>query len=157
MFADDDRAGMQQYRSLRQLAFSGSSEELSESYEKVSEPTNTIDGPIEETNYDFNNSSEEITESYEEVSEAVDIIAAGNDDFSDSIAELSDSSEEFTESCEEVSEAVDINDDFSNSIAELNDSQGEDILKVIVKTSISHVFKPLESKLSLLQVCKHFY
>ena len=122
LFADDDRAGMQQYRSLRQLAFSCSSEELSESYEKVSEPTNTIDGPIEETNYDFNNSSEEFTESYEE-----------------------------------VSEAVDINDDFSNSIAELNDSQGEDILKVIVKTSISHVFKPLESKLSLLQVCKHFY
>ena len=108
---------MQQYRRLT------SSEELSESYEKVSEPTtNTIDGPIEETNYDFNNSSEEFTESYEE-----------------------------------VSEAVDINDDFSNSIAELNDSQGEDILKVIVKTSISHVFKPLESKLSLLQVCKHFY
>ena len=126
MFADDDRAGMQQYRSLRQLAFSGSSEELSESYEKVSEPTNTIDGPIEETNYDFNNSSEEYTESYEEVSETVDIIAAGNDDFSDSIAELSD-------------------------------AQSEDILKVIVKTSISHVFEANESKLSLLQVCEHFH
>ena len=124
MFADDDRAGMQQYVSLRRLAFSGSSEELSESYEKVSEPTNTIDGPIEETNYDFNNSSEEFTESYEEVSEAGD--NGGNDDFSDSIAELSD-------------------------------AQGEDILKVIVKTSISHVFKANESKLSLLQVCKHFY
>ena len=120
MFADDDRVGMQQYRRLT------SSEELSESYEKVSEPTNTIDGPIEETNYDFNNSSEEFTESYEEVSEAVDVIAAGNDDFSDSIAEL-------------------------------NDAQGEDILKVIVKTSISHVFKPLGSTLSLLEVCKHFY
>ena len=155
MFADDDRVGMQQYRRLT------SSEELSESYEKVSEPTNTIEGPIEETNYDFNNSSEEFTESYGEVSEAVDIIAAGNDDLSDSIAELSDSSEEFTESYEEVSEAVDViaagNDDFSNSIAELNDAQGEDILKVIVKTSISHVFKPLGSTLSLLEVCKHFY
>ena len=111
---------MQQYRRLT------SSEELSESYEKVSEPTNTIDGPIEETNYDFNNSSEEFTESYEEVSEAVDIIAAGNDDF-------------------------------SNSIAELNDAQGEDILKVIVKNFNTHVFKPLGSKLSLLQVCKHLY
>ena len=124
MIADDDRAGMQQYVSLRRLAFSGSSEELSESYEKVSEPTNTIDGPIEETNFDFNDSSEEFTESFEEVSGAGD--NGGNDDFSDSIAELSD-------------------------------AQSEDILKVIVKTSISHVFKANESKLSLLQVCKHFY
>ena len=118
MIADDDRVGMQQYRRLT------SSEELSESYEKVSEPTNTIDGPIEETNFDFNDSSEEFTESFEEVSGAGD--NGGNDDFSDSIAEL-------------------------------NNAQGEDILKVIVKTSISHVFKPLETTLSLLQVCKHFY
>ena len=115
---------MQQYVSLQRLAFNGSSEELSESYEKVSEPTNTIDGPIEETNYDFNNSSEEFTESYEEVSEAGH--NGGNDDFSDSIAELSD-------------------------------AQSEDILKVIVKTSISHVFEANESKLSLLQVCEHFH
>ena len=137
MIADDDRVGMQQYRRLT------SSEELSESFEKVSEPTNTIDGPIEETNYDFNNSSEEFTESYEEVSEA-----------GDNVLERIEESARFPDT---ISNCNGGTDEFSDSIAELNDAQGEDILKVIVKTSISHVFKPLETTLSLLQVCKHFY
>ena len=129
MFADDDRVGMQQYRRLT------SSEELSESYEKVSEPTNTIDGPIEETNYDFNNSSEEFTESYEEVSEADENALACMEES----ARLPDTLSNYNGG----------NDEFSDSIAELNDAQGEDILKVIVKTSISHVFKPLESVLQV--------
>ena len=137
MFADDDRVGMQQYRRLT------SSEELSESYEKVSEPTNTIDGHIEETNYDFNNSSEEFTESYEEVSEA-----------GDNILECIEESARFPGT---MSNCNGGNDVFSDSIAELNDAQGEDILKVIVKTSIEHVFKPQAQRLSLLQVCKHLY
>ena len=138
MIADDDRVGMQQYRRLT------SSEELSESFEKVSEPTtNTIDGPIEETNYDFNNSSEDFTESYEEVSEA-----------GDNVLERIEESARFPDT---ISNCNGGTDEFSDSIAELNDAQGEDILKVIVKTSISHVFKPLETTLSLLQVCKHFY
>ena len=128
---------MQQYRRLT------SSEELSESYEKVSEPTNTIDGPIEETNYDFNNSSEEFTESYEEVSEA-----------GDNILECIEESARFPDT---LSNCNGGNDVFSDSIAELNDAQGEDILKVIVKTSIAHVFKPQAQRLSLLQVCKHLY
>ena len=128
---------MQQYRRLT------SSEELSESYEKVSEPTNTIDGHIEETNYDFNNSSEEFTESYEEVSEA-----------GDNILECIEESARFPDT---LSNCNGGNDVFSDSIAELNDAQGEDILKVIVKTSIAHVFKPQAQRLSLLQVCKHLY
>ena len=123
MIADDDRVGMQQYRRLT------SSEELSESYEKVSEPTNTIDGPIEETNYDFNNSSEEFTESYEEVSEA-----------GDNVLECIEESARFPDT---ISNCNGRSDEFSDSIAELNDAQGEDILKVIVNTSIKHVFKPL--------------